>query len=240
MQQGDPNEAKSITSQISKEGGLESYQLASQTGQLGARGGDTSKLLKAWLSELRVLPFSSDKPPIKLLEIGCLSPDNTISQCNGVQMERIDLHSTHPSILEQDFMQRPLPSTADEEFDVISLSLVLNFVPTPAERGQMLLRTAEFLRRDEPQNHEVTYLPALFLTLPLPCISNSRYLTSSLVADILSSLGYSLIKSKETSKLYYSLWHFKASETNPSIFKKKELVSGKARNNFCITLNPTY
>lgn len=47
----------------------------------------------------------------------------------------MDLNSRHPSILEQDFL------LLDEEqnrkkWDLISLSLVLNFVPKPPDRGE--------------------------------------------------------------------------------------------------------
>lgn len=53
----------------------------------------------------------------------------------------IDLHSQHPRILEQDFFTRPLPSAADEAFNVISCSLVLNFVDRPEDRGECSRRS---------------------------------------------------------------------------------------------------
>jgi len=46
----------------------------------------------------------------------------------------MDLRSRHPSILEQDF----LLMDEDEhraKWDVVSLSLVVNFVPEPKDRG---------------------------------------------------------------------------------------------------------
>jgi 25S rRNA (adenine2142-N1)-methyltransferase len=46
----------------------------------------------------------------------------------------MDLRSQHPAILEQDFL---LMDEAEhkEKWDIISLSLVLNFVPEPKNRG---------------------------------------------------------------------------------------------------------
>ena len=41
-----------IMNQIDKLGGLETYQIASQNGQLKGRGGDTSKLLEKWIRPL--------------------------------------------------------------------------------------------------------------------------------------------------------------------------------------------
>jgi 25S rRNA (adenine2142-N1)-methyltransferase len=48
----------------------------------------------------------------------------------------MDLHSRHASIIQQDFL------LMDEEehrgkWDIISLSLVLNFIPEPKERGKL-------------------------------------------------------------------------------------------------------
>jgi 25S rRNA (adenine2142-N1)-methyltransferase len=51
----------------------------------------------------------------------------------------IDLRSRHPSILEQDFLLMDL-SEHRETWDVVSLSLVLNFVPAGKDRGALLLQ----------------------------------------------------------------------------------------------------
>ena len=72
-----------------------------------------------------------------MLEIGALLPDNYHSERSWIETELIDLKSNHPLIKEQDFLQRPLPSKPDDEKDAISSSLVLNFVPTPQERGNL-------------------------------------------------------------------------------------------------------
>ena len=50
----------------------------------------------------------------------------------------IDLNSRHPSILEQDFLLMDL-SEHRETWDIVSLSLVLNFVPDGKDRGTLLL-----------------------------------------------------------------------------------------------------
>jgi 25S rRNA (adenine2142-N1)-methyltransferase len=69
-----------------------------------------------------------------LLEIGALTPDNYASCAKWIENEPIDLHSQHPSIKEQDFFERPIIS--DKLLDLISCSLVLNFVPDPRQRGE--------------------------------------------------------------------------------------------------------
>ena len=69
-----------------------------------------------------------------LLEVGALKPDNYTSCQAWVDVTPIDLHSQHPSILEQDFLLLD-PEEYREKWDVISLSLVLNFVPDAKDRG---------------------------------------------------------------------------------------------------------
>jgi 25S rRNA (adenine2142-N1)-methyltransferase len=229
---GDSATLDRIAKEINENGGLEKYQKASQIGQLSSRGGDTSKLLKTWLEELDIVSKGSTVQPLDVLEVGCLKEDNVISTVKGMNLVRIDLHSSHPSILEQDFMLRPLPKNDQDRFDILSLSLVLNYVATANDRGAMLIRTTEFLRKSS-----LEILPALFFTLPLPCVVNSRYMTSQHLEDIMASLGYTLLKSKETTKIYYSLWSFDENKKSRKQFKKTEIHPGKGRNNFSIVVD---
>lgn len=199
-------------------------------------------MLKSWLEQDGLALRSGSDEKLDVLEIGCLSPTNAIAGCRNVKIERIDLHSSHPSILEQDFMMRPLPNSDEERFDIVSLSLVLNYVATPGERGEMLKRTTAFLRTgersqrgEEEELGKGERLPLLFFVLPLPCVRNSRYLTEEHLRGIIQSLGYGLRHSKRTSKLFYSLWHFDPARVALREFKKTELSPGHAKNNFCIT-----
>ena len=71
---------------------------------------------------------------LSLLEVGALKPDN-YAACEGwIDVTPIDLHSQHPSIMEQDFLLMD-PEEHREQWDAISLSLVLNFVPNARDRG---------------------------------------------------------------------------------------------------------
>lgn len=70
----------------------------------------------------------------RVLEVGALKPDNYAACIEWMEVTPIDLHSQHPDILEQDFL------LMDEEehhakWDIISLSLVVNFVPDAKDRG---------------------------------------------------------------------------------------------------------
>jgi len=71
----------------------------------------------------------------RLLEVGALKPDN-YEDIPWIQVKPIDLHSRHPSIEEQDFLLLDEKANAST-WDVISLSLVINFVPQPKDRGEI-------------------------------------------------------------------------------------------------------
>ena len=91
-----------------------------------------------------------------------------------------------------------------DQFDIISLSLVLNFVPTDGGRGEMLKRTCLFL--DKRASRGMSELlqrtfPALFLVLPAACITNSRYMNEERLTLMMASLGYVLLKVRQTDKL---------------------------------------
>ena len=124
----------------------------SAIGQSSDRGGGSEKMLIGWLKELQVKPAegsarlryvshsrygndSYEANVCRLLEVGALKPDNYKSCQSWIDATPIDLHSRHPSIQEQDFLKMD----EDEHrlsWDIISLSLVVNFVPDAKDRGQ--------------------------------------------------------------------------------------------------------
>nr|ODO03971.1 hypothetical protein L204_00312 [Cryptococcus depauperatus CBS 7855] len=135
-------ELQEVEKKILALGGLDAYQRASTLGQSKQRGGDTSKVLVTWLWEMGLLESTGSRLRLffgihskSMLEIGALRPDNFDSQNKYIDNCPIDLHSQHPDIVEQDFFERPLPNSDDEGFDIISCSLVLNFVEDPSKRG---------------------------------------------------------------------------------------------------------
>jgi len=70
----------------------------------------------------------------RLLEVGALKPDNYRGCCSWIENTPIDLNAQDPGIRQQDFLQMEEDENACK-WDVLSLSLVLNFVPDPRERG---------------------------------------------------------------------------------------------------------
>lgn len=174
----------------------------------------------------------------KMLEVGALRVDNAAARSGlFARVERIDLHAQADGIRTQDFMERPLPSPSEEEddaaddeerFDVISLSLVLNYVGDAVGRGQMLKRVEGFLRRrkkkqksafppipidprrngGEKEEKSLFLFPGLFLVLPASCVTNSRYLDEDRLEGMMQGLGYRRVRRKLSQKLVYYFWRW--------------------------------
>ncbi|CAH0016551.1 unnamed protein product [Clonostachys rhizophaga] len=234
--QGDKATETALNEELAKLGGLEKYQKASLQGQSQDRGGDTSKVLLEWLP---VTELRKSERKLRMLEVGSLSTQNACTTSGLFDMVHIDLNSQEPGIEQQDFMERPLPGDESEKFDIISLSLVLNYVPEAEGRGQMLYRTLSFLRETSEQSHPGVVgptFPALFVVLPRSCVTNSRYFTEERLEELMNALGYQKLRDKLTQKLTYSLWKRVGDPADRRKFPKKELNPGKTRNNFVITL----
>jgi 25S rRNA (adenine2142-N1)-methyltransferase len=242
---GNDAEVEALQKQIEDLGGLKSYQQASIQGQSNDRGGDSSVVLMKWL-EPTAAALSKAEPKLRLLEVGALSTSNVCSKSGHFDVQRIDLNSQGDGILQQDFMERPLPKSAAEQFDIVSLSLVLNYVPDAPGRGEMLKRTCQFLdtrhRIDRDAAVQAVF-PALFLVLPAPCITNSRYMDEGRLGEIMGSLGYVMLQRKQTAKLVYYLWQLKSlpsetrTKTKTRKFPKKEVNPGAGRNNFSVIVS---
>lgn len=102
--------------------------------------------------------------------------------------------------------------------------------------GHFLLHAHSYLKRKSPGY--------LYIVLPLPCLTNSRYLTHQQFRSILASTNWEVVAHHDSSKLTY--WFLR--ETNKAedgrkgdgkVWKREELRKGVApRNNFCILVKP--
>lgn len=232
---GDKDAAAAIETQMEQQGGLKAYQQASITGQMSERGGDSSKVLMEWLRPVKERVCSSTDGKLRMLEVGALSVNNAYSRSGLFEMTRIDLNSQHEHILQQDFMERPIPANDADNFDIISLSLVLNYVPTPEGRGEMLRRSCNFLRSHNSGMIGGNYFPSLFVVLPAPCMTNSRYLDEKRFGNMMNTLAFELVKWKLSAKLAYSLWRYEGTKSSQP-FPRLEVNPGSRRNNFTVVL----
>ena len=126
-------------------------------------------------------------PSLRLLDVGAIrrryqtSDDSRIADLPvAIDLVAIDLRSDDPGVREIDFFDFVSEhggsvDAPEDLFDVVVLSLVVNFVPDPRKRGDMLRQAASLLRPGG----------LLFLALPLACVENSRYCRRSLLAAML-------------------------------------------------------
>jgi len=246
-----------LETEIAENGGLEHYQAASILGQSVQRGGDTSRHLLDFLGLVNPGWKSNAKSggrKLRMLDVGALSTDTAASRSGLFDITRIDLNSQEDGIMQQDFMRRPLPTGEKDQFDIVCLSLVVNYVADARVRGDMLRRVGNFLVNssvhilpEHDENHELDAaksgskqtdaalhaFPALWLVLPAPCVTNSRYLTSSRLVQIVTSMGYVQTQAKLSAKLAYYLFRW-TGDKKQQAFPKLEVNPGKARNNFVI------
>ncbi|KAJ2454987.1 25S rRNA (adenine2142-N1)-methyltransferase [Coemansia sp. RSA 2336] len=172
----------SISHEMAQMGGLDWYQKASLLGQSKQRGGDTSRWL---VPQLKALGLADRPSKLRLLDVGALSRNY---QEKWIDSLPIDLNAQSAGIMQQDFLDIPQANFSgklkvfEEPFDVVCLSLVVNFVGDPVKRGEMLRKAAQMLA---PQGY-------LFLVLPLACLNNSRYMDDERLLQITQHLGFTL------------------------------------------------
>ncbi|KAI6151031.1 nucleolus protein [Pisolithus tinctorius] len=222
-------ELKKINEEIAIMGGLAAYQRMSSVGQGTDRGGGSERVLINWLVNMG---FSTrdNMSKLGLLEVGALKPDNYASCSSWIDATPIDLRSRHPAIREQDFLLMEVNENRGK-WDILSLSLVINFVPEPRDRGRMLCLAHTFLRESG----------LLFLVLPLPCVENSRYLTFEHLSSLMTTIGFCEVekKWKQGGKMAYWLYRKVERDTcsDFSPFRKRSACrQGSSRNNFVILL----
>eukprot|EP00833_Pecoramyces_ruminatium_P008884 jgi/Orpsp1_1/1182916/evm.model.c7180000083156.1 len=231
-----------IDKEMEHMGGLDAYQKASLLGQDKRRGGDSSKwFIKQLLSLKKPEPFKDDKnyvagkPSVpetySLLDVGAVSGSNYSKEGKWIKAKAIDLNPQDSLVEKADFFEFPIPK---EKYQILCLSLVINFVGDAKMRGIMIARANKFL---------VTQ-GLLFIVLPNPCVNNSRYCTDDHFRKILDYLGFSLVTSHVSRKLVYYLFRkikdininlSKIQQAKPK-FPKVLLNDGVSRNNFCVVI----
>ena len=83
----------------------------------------------------------------------------------------------------------------------------------------------------------------LYLVLPLPCLTNSRYLSHARLTSLLTSTGWTVERQHDSAKLTY--WLLKRSgergegeDRDGKEWKREVVRKGAQRNNFCVLVQP--
>eukprot|EP01134_Creolimax_fragrantissima_P002252 CFRG2252T1 len=207
--------------QLNDLGGLAEYQRASTAGEAAGGGFDSSRFVLKDLGEvLKGRNRRGLKTPLaKLLDVGAIrhryNPNDVARVGTKLDALSIDLetHLADEKVHKADFFQfAPLCLRGDNNvnadtgaqkrkdvdrsvkphcFDIVVLSLVLNFVSDPRKRAEMLLLTRELL--------SASTLGIMYVVLPSACLNNSRYLNEDLFRDIVETCGFK-IRTAEHSK----------------------------------------
>lgn len=139
-------------------------------------------------SNLSSLPSSSsstDRP--KLLDVGGIT-NHYLPYSSLVDCMSIDINPQHESVLRMDLFDMDVQSEYRHAFDIIVLSLVVNFVPDQSKRGLMLHRSASMIR---PGGF-------LYLILPSACVQNSKFIDESSMKRVLELSGF------DVNEIHYS------------------------------------
>jgi len=210
------NEQKSHeSSDLDKLGGFEAYQNASL---YGTKHGDTSKwLLKELKSLVKGRKFSAERK-MKLLDVGALA--HNYLDAKWIKTDAIDLHPRLPGIKREDYLQ----FEPKEKKDVVCLSLVLNFVGDPFDRGEMIRRAHDHLAADG----------FLFVVLPRACVNHSRFMTLDHFTSLCASAGFQMKSHHLSMKLAYFLMS-KSTPNTVSLLTEPNLTAA-GFNNFKIRL----
>ncbi|XP_078698971.1 uncharacterized protein LOC144926241 [Branchiostoma floridae x Branchiostoma belcheri] len=209
-----------LETEIQKIGGLDAYQAASKRGACCHGNTTTSNWVIKQLKKFKVKPATEEKR-LRLLDVGAL--DNHYQRHGWLDCTAIDLNPQTDRVIKADFFHYQVEEGC--EYDVVVLSLVINFVGDPKKRGDMLRHCCQVTKEN---GH-------LFVVLPLPCLSNSRYLTPKLFCDMLESLGFQKLCCHDSKRLSFLMFQRIGNRRSKS-FPKQVVRKGPSHNNFSIVL----
>ncbi|XP_041461963.1 25S rRNA (adenine(2142)-N(1))-methyltransferase-like [Lytechinus variegatus] len=213
---------KQLELKIEELGGLQAYQQSSLLGEHLHGNVNTSKWVLQKLKEANIRSPKGSK--LCLLDVGALQ-ENYSKQTKWLDAVAIDLNPQCEGIIKSDFFDFKVGES--DVYDIIVLSLVLNFVSSPSQRGEMLKRCQTLCRQE---GH-------IFIVLPRACLDNSRYLDHALFEQMMESLNFDLVAKHDSKKLSFLM--FRKAEKRKEVktsFHKREVRNGTRCNNFCIIM----
>ncbi|KAF0692957.1 Aste57867_16003 [Aphanomyces stellatus] len=211
-----PQRIQELEQRLKEMGGREAYQDASI---LSTSLHKTSRWVFQLLTKFELRP-GKKMPPLDVLEVGAINTQLVV--CPWLNVLAIDLISRNPKIQQIDFFDLDL----SKRFTVVVSSMVINCVPTPEKRGEMLERTWTHL----------TDGGHFFLMLPLLCLTNSNFMTTEHFESILHHVGFSIREKKETPKIAFYCLQKQTKPAAAATFTQKTIRPGPKRNDFSVVL----
>jgi 25S rRNA (adenine2142-N1)-methyltransferase len=125
-------------------------------------------------------------------------------------------------VIKADFLQLDPKGV---KYDIVVLSLVINFEGDPYKRGEMLKLCTRIIAEDG----------YLFVVLPLPCVMNSRFFSKGLFLTMTESLGFDVKAQHSSQRLYFAMFQ-NTGKVNSKSFPRKNVRKGDGHNNFSILM----
>ncbi len=88
-------------------------------------------------------------PKFRVLDVGAIT-GTAYSKYRWVDATSIDLHPQGDNVQKYSFFDFPIPAKEEESYNMVALSLVINFVGDVRKRGEMLRHVHRYL----PQNQD--------------------------------------------------------------------------------------
>lgn len=147
----------------------------------GAEGFDVCKWVEMTLTRI------GDTKGRTLLDVGAINSlryEAGVSPLHLASSRAIDLHVLDKSsaVEEADFLELNI---GKEQYDIVVLSLVVNFEPDPRRRGEMMLKANGLLRSSD--------YGLCFFVLPKACFEHSRYFSYELFAGLCTDAGFEVV-----------------------------------------------
>ncbi|XP_022789637.1 25S rRNA adenine-N(1) methyltransferase-like [Stylophora pistillata] len=219
-----PTQIAALEAKKEKLGGINAYQKASKLGEARHGSFNSAKWILKQMRDLDVCKVKPDPTEategLRLLDVGALD-NNYKKHQKWIQCTPIDLNPQSDVVVKADFLK----FKGNNLYDVVVLSLVINFEGDVHRRGKMLRKCQELI---VDQGY-------LFIVLPLPCLNNSRYLNDDLFVSMMESLGFKVCACHKSRKLSFYMFR-KTGHAQVKSFPKRVLRKGGNHNNFAIVL----
>ena len=195
---------KDLEQQLEDTGGRNAYQEASV---VNTSMFSTSKYVTSVLTRLGVRRSSGEALPT-LLEVGAINCQLVTNK--WLKVDAIDINSRHPKIQQINFFDYPI---VENKYNVIVCSMVINCIPTPLARGQLLMDCRRHL----------TVGGHYFIMLPLLCLNSTPHVAGKeQFRRGIESLGFKFVEEKITSKV--ALFCFEKMNDNEKRLKRSQLI----------------
>ena len=194
----DEEKQEKIKDEMKEIGGIEAYQTASRLGTKTTRGTHGRFASHNWVTRtlisLGIVGGSggrgNGKKRARLLDVGSLhnfyEDDPKLRRL--FKSVAIDLNAQDSTVEEHDMME----FESVKCFDVVVLSLVMNFEGNARKRGRMLIKARDL---------SVPGSGVVCVILPRACFENSRYMTHELFREMVETVGMEVMKMNQTNRL---------------------------------------